>query len=256
MFDKSFYLGHKTNLTGLVTNCLLKSRFILMFSWGLMSMILCLTVSLPAFAQNESRPTLLVLGDSLSAGYRLSSEQSWPVLLDSLITEKMASEKMPADKQRMFNPKVINASISGDTAEQGLARLPNLLETYQPTYVLIELGANNGLQGLDTNMLKNTLVSLITSIKAAGATPILMQIDIPRNYGKRYVDAFSALYPSVAKEQDTLLIPFFMQEVVTMNATNGGLWLQEDGIHPTAEAQPFIAKWMYDTLNSVLSLKE
>ncbi|WP_143047635.1 GDSL-type esterase/lipase family protein [Thorsellia anophelis] len=214
-------------------------------------MILFLSSIMSSFADEDSRPKLLILGDSLSAGYRLSNEVSWPVLLNNLIGEKTQSSN-----SSKLNIQIINASISGDTAEQGLARLPNLLETYKPNYILIELGANNGLQGLDTNNLKTTLKSIISDSKAAGAEPILMQIDIPRNYGKRYVDAFSAVYPSIAAELNIPLIPFFMESVVINNAQNGGLWLQDDGIHPTEAAQPFIANWMYDTLISTLKPKE
>src|SRR5690606_24743782 len=132
--------------------------------------------------------TLLVLGDSLSAGYRMSATSAWPALLN--------------EKWQQRDTKVVNASISGDTSQQGLARLPALLKQHQPRWVLIELGGNDGLRGFQPDAVEPTLRKIITTVKAADAEPLLMQIRLPANYGRRYNEAFGAIYPQLAKEFD------------------------------------------------------
>ncbi|RLR58304.1 multifunctional acyl-CoA thioesterase I/protease I/lysophospholipase L1, partial [Pseudomonas aeruginosa] len=126
--------------------------------------------------------TFLIFGDSLSAGYRLSSETAWPQRL--------------ADKWKATYPdiNVVNASIIGETAFQGQNRLPDLLKQHQPRWVLIELGANDGLQGYPVAQTQASLQNIITQVKEAGATPLFMQIMISPNYGKRYTQSFSAIY--------------------------------------------------------------
>ncbi|WP_143967619.1 multifunctional acyl-CoA thioesterase I/protease I/lysophospholipase L1 [Raoultella terrigena] len=168
--------------------------------------------------------TLLVLGDSLSAGYRMAANAAWPALLN--------------DKWQAKTP-VVNASISGDTSQQGLARLPALLKQHQPRWVLVELGGNDGLRGFPPQQTEQTLRTVLQDIKAANAQPLLMQIRLPANYGRRYNEAFSAMYPALAKEFDIPLLPFFMEEVYLKPQ-----WMQDDGIHPNRDAQPFIADWM------------
>ena len=168
--------------------------------------------------------TLLVLGDSLSAGYQMSASQAWPSLLN---------------KQWQQQPSVVNASISGDTAAQGLARLPALLKQHQPQWVLIELGGNDGLRGFPPKDVAQTLGTIIAQVKAAKAKPILMQIRLPANYGRRYTDAFRDIYPQLAKQYDIALVPFFMEQVYLKPE-----WMQQDGIHPNPDAQPFIADLM------------
>lgn len=139
--------------------------------------------------------TLLILGDSLSAGYRLPIEQAW------------ATQLAERWKGQPGAPTVINASISGDTAAQGLARLPELIKTHQPRWVLIELGANDGLRGFPTADIERDLTQIITTVKQANAQPLLMQIRITPNYGKRYTDAFTAMYPKLAQEQTCRCCP-------------------------------------------------
>ncbi|MDQ0629960.1 acyl-CoA thioesterase-1 [Pantoea agglomerans] len=168
--------------------------------------------------------TLMVLGDSLSAGYRMSATAAWPSLLD---------------KQWQQKPKVINASISGDTAAQGLARLPALLKQHQPQWVLIELGGNDGLRGFPPDAIAQNLSKVIDDVKAANAKPLLMQIRLPANYGRRYTEAFSGIYPGLAHQHNIPLVPFFMEQVYLKPE-----WMQQDGIHPNPDAQPFIAKLM------------
>ncbi|XAM73722.1 multifunctional acyl-CoA thioesterase I/protease I/lysophospholipase L1 [Pantoea stewartii] len=190
------------------------------FRWHYPFLLLCcLLVSRLAAAD-----TLLVLGDSLSAGYQMSASQAWPSLLN---------------KQWQQQPSVVNASISGDTAAQGLARLPALLKQHQPQWVLIELGGNDGLRGFPPKDVAQTLGTIIDQVKAAKAKPILMQIRLPANYGRRYTDAFRDIYPQLAKQYDIALVPFFMEQVYLKPE-----WMQQDGIHPNPDAQPFIADLM------------
>lgn len=175
--------------------------------------------------------TLLILGDSLSAGYRLALTDAWPTLLAKRWQQQPGS------------PLLVNASISGDTAAQGLARLPVLLTEHKPRWVLIELGANDGLRGFPPADIERDLIQIIDLIKQAGAQPLLMQIRLPPNYGRRYTETFAALYPKLAQQFDLPLLPFYMEQVVIKPE-----WMQEDGLHPNRAAQPFIAHWMAEKL--------
>lgn len=179
---------------------------------------------------------LLIIGDSLSAVYRLPVAESWP----SLLNNKWQKEGN--------KPIIINASISGDTAEQGLARLSALLQQHHPRWVLIELGANDGLRGFPPQTISQTLTQIISQIKQADAQPLLMQIRLPPNYGRRYGDAFYAIYPALAKQENVPLVPFFMEQVAAKPE-----WMQDDGLHPALAAQPFIADWMAEKLAPLLS---
>jgi acyl-CoA thioesterase-1 len=177
----------------------------------------CLFILLGA---NTYGSTLLVLGDSLSAGYGINQGKGWVALLRS---------DLGPDHQ------IINGSISGDTTGGGLNRLPVLLEKYSPNYVLLELGGNDGLRGQPLSLMKRNLQAMITLVRKAGAEPILFGMRLPPNYGRRYSDAFAAVYPQLAAEENLLLIPFQLEEL----AVTEGM-IQEDGLHPTALAQPVI----------------
>ncbi len=170
----------------------------------------------------------MVLGDSLSAGYRMAATEAWPNLLD---------------KKWQQQPRVVNASISGDTVGQGLARLPGLLKQHQPQWVLIELGGNDGLRGFPPQTIEQDLRKIIDGIRAANARPLLMQIRLPANYGRRYTEAFSDIYPKLAQQYDIPLVPFFMEQVYQKPE-----WMQQDGIHPAPAAQPWIATLMDQAL--------
>ena len=177
----------------------------------------CLFILLGA---NTYGSTLLVLGDSLSAGYGINQGKGWVALLRS---------DLGPDHQ------IINGSISGDTTGGGLNRLSVLLEKYSPNYVLLELGGNDGLRGQPLILMKRNLQAMITLVRKAGAEPILFGMRLPPNYGRRYSDAFAAVYPQLAAEENLLLIPFQLEEL----AVTEGM-IQEDGLHPTALAQPVI----------------
>ena len=177
----------------------------------------CLFILLGA---NTYGSTLLVLGDSLSAGYGVNQGSGWVALLRNDSGD---------------DHQVINGSISGDTTGGGLSRLPRLLKEYSPDYVLLELGGHDGLRGQPLSLMKGNLQAMIDLVREAGAEPILFGMRLPPNYGRRYSDAFAAVYPQLAEAQKVLLIPFQLEEL----AVTDGM-IQEDGLHPTALAQPSI----------------
>ncbi|MCF7502672.1 MULTISPECIES: arylesterase [Vibrio] len=179
--------------------------------------------------------TLLILGDSLSAGYNMDIKQSWPSLLPDALTKH--------DKAIT----VVNGSISGDTTGNGLARLPQLLEEHAPNAVLIELGANDGLRGFPPKLMSANLEQIIDQIKAAGAEPIMMQIKIPPNYGKRYNQQFEYVFTSLADQKNVPLLPFFLEHIILKPE-----WMMNDGLHPKPEAQPWIAQFVAEELYQYL----
>ena len=175
---------------------------------------------------------MLVLGDSISAGYGIDVEKGWVNLL---------KQKLSGDVS------VINGSISGDTTEGGLSRLPALLESYQPDYVLIALGGNDGLRGYPLNLVRQNLKSMIELCRNHSAEPILLGMKIPANYGKRYTDEFAGLYPRVARESGTQLVPFSFESFFTQEGM-----IQSDGIHPTEAAQPIILNKVFEVLEDYI----
>ncbi len=187
--------------------------------------VLLISAVQPAFA--AATKTLLIVGDSLSAGYGLPQQQSWPVLLQQRLNEK----KSPW--------RIQNASISGETSGGALARLPALLQQHQPTVVLIEIGGNDGLRGFPVPRLRQNLEQLIKLSQEAGATPVLMQIRIPPNYGPRYTEQFVGVYAEIAQKHQLKLWPFFMDKIAVQPEL-----MQADGIHPNAKAQGIIRDLM------------
>ena len=181
--------------------------------------------------------TLLILGDSLSAGYMMAAEQSWPVLLQ----QQWKEEKFPVT--------IINSSISGSTTQDGLARLPALLSNHKPDWVLIELGANDGIRGFPPAVPYQTLKKTIQLIQQQGGKPLLMQIRIPRNYGAAYISKLEAIYPQLAAETKTPLLPFFLESIITKPEL-----MLNDGIHPTAKAQPLIRDMLEPLLRQQINL--
>ncbi|GAA0564099.1 arylesterase [Rheinheimera aquimaris] len=174
------------------------------------------------FCQISQAQKLLILGDSLSAAYGMQQQQGWPYLL-----------------QQRTDWQLINASISGETTAGGVARLPALLQQHQPDAVLIELGGNDGLRGHAIGTIESNLNEIITLVKQHKAAPVLMQIRIPPNYGPRYGQQFSGIYPQLAEKHQITLWPFFMDNI----AVNRALMLG-DGIHPNSEAQPLISEFV------------
>ncbi|MDN3716044.1 arylesterase [Vibrio breoganii] len=184
---------------------------------------------------NANAASLLVLGDSLSAGYQMPIEKAWPTLLPDELSD------------RGHQMRIINGSISGDTTGNGLTRLPALLDKHRPDYVLIELGANDGLRGFPPKLIKDNLTKLIDLSEESGAKVIVMQIQVPPNYGKRYTQSFEQVYPSVTEDKGVDLIPFFLAEIIT----DPDLMMQ-DGLHPKANAQPWIAEFVALQLSPLL----
>ena len=180
---------------------------------------------------------ILVLGDSLTAGYGIVLEKSWVYLLED-------------DLRNNYDDayRVINAGISGDTTGGGLARLTQALEEHQPTIVIIELGGNDGLRGYPVNTIRDNLQKIIKTVDASGAISILAGIQIPPNYGERYTSTFAEIYPSLATQENTHLIPFILDGVALKEK-----WMQKDGIHPNEDGQEQIKTNVMDVLSSVIS---
>ena len=179
--------------------------------------------------------TLLILGDSISAGYGINQKDNWVSVLQSKFDNDGTSIKL------------INSSVSGDTTSGGLQRLRRDLQKFDPDYVLIELGGNDGLQGHNINKIKNNLNSLVNVAKENNAVVFLQEMQIPSNYGRRYTQMFTQNFSKVADEQDIATIPFFLEEIALHQEL-----MQNDGIHPNAEAQPLIANFMDRHLRSLI----
>ena len=188
-------------------------------------------VGSPRLSAADLRPTLLVVGDSLSASYGIAQEESWVALLG----ERLRSEG--------YEYAVVNASITGDTTTGGLRRLPRALQLHRPAIVLIELGGNDGLRGTPIAVMRSNLASMIELSKAAGARVILAGMQIPTNYGGPYTRAFAAVYPALARQYDTGLIAFFLAGI----ALDPTLF-QADGIHPIAAAQKMLVDNVWPAL--------
>ncbi|OZT72768.1 arylesterase [Vreelandella boliviensis] len=180
----------------------------------------------------DTDPTLLVMGDSLSAAYGIERDEGWVSLL---------AERLEGDAH------VINASISGETTSGGLQRFTELLRQRQPDIVLIELGGNDGLRGLSPSQMQANLANMIGQSQDAGAQVLLLGIDIPPNYGQAYREAFTGVFYSLAEEYDVSLVPFLLEDI----ALNDAL-MQSDGIHPTADAQPIILENVWPELEPLL----
>lgn len=192
-----------------------------------------LLIALPVLA---SQNTVLVLGDSLSAAYGVPSETAWVELLRDRI------------ESQDLDWTVVNASISGETTDGGLRRLPGLLETHDPNIVIIELGGNDGLRGFPPNVIESNLANMIEQVRDTGATPLLVGMQIPPNYGQRYTTMFADIFPTLSDRYNTVLVPFFLDGIYDQD----GL-MQGDGIHPTEEAQPRLLDNIWPKLEPLLN---
>jgi acyl-CoA thioesterase-1 len=197
------------------------------------SLVLALILGLmPMAAMAKS---IVVLGDSISAGYGIDVTQGWVNLL-----------------QKKFNQQhsdyvISNESISGDTSAGGLARINQLLARHKPVIVMIELGANDGLRGLSPQEMKSNLREIIQRCRKAGAKVLLLGMKIPPNYGKRYIDMFYNIYPQLSAELEVPLVPFILENV----ALNPAM-MQADGLHPNAMGQPLITEKVWSYLQTLL----
>jgi acyl-CoA thioesterase-1 len=184
-----------------------------------------------------ANPVILVLGDSLSAAYGIRLSQGWVALMDTALREDYPTSN------------VINASISGETTIGGLARFPRLLEEYHPDLVIIQLGANDGLRGYPLNSLEQNLHNLIELGKRSDSSVILIPMRIPPNYGKRYAEQFMNTYHNVARQQDVMLTPFILDGVA-----GNPEYIQPDGLHPQAHAQPIMLNNVMPQVKKLLAL--
>ena len=191
-----------------------------------------------AWAQSGAGPTILVMGDSLSAEYGLKRGEGWVPLLD----RRLAEQKIAAT--------VVNASISGDTSAGGRARLPNLLAQHQPTHVVLELGANDALRGLPLAGTEDNLLQMTKAAQAAGAQVLLVGIQVPPNYGSDYTRRFEAIFAKVATATKAPVVPFLLKGIA--DGPDAAVLFQADRIHPTAAAQPRMLDNVWPALRKML----
>ena len=168
-------------------------------------------------------PTVLIFGDSLSAGYGIDVDQSWAALLQARLEEQG------------YEHRVVNASISGETTEGGAERIGPALTNFEPALIILELGGNDGLRGFPPERMRGNLEKIITASKASGAAVVLLGIRIPSNYGPRYTQAFESVFRETAEALDVPWIEFFMEGIALDDEL-----MQADGIHPNAAAQPML----------------
>ena len=191
---------------------------------------------LSCIACTSNAKTIMILGDSISAGYGMKPTQTWVHLL-----EKRLEQHYP--KQH----KVVNASVSGETTAGALARLPKLLQTHKPAVVVIELGGNDGLRGQPPQSIQKNLENLVKQSQNTKAQVILVGMKIPPNYGQAYTKAFENNYKVVSQKYKVKLLPFFLVGV----AGNKNL-MQSDLIHPNVKAQPILLNTIYPYIKGAL----
>ena len=192
-------------------------------------------LALMCMAQNAAAGTILIVGDSISAGFGLDTRLGWVSLLEQRL------------EREGHDDRVVNASISGDTSAGGQARLPALLTEHKPDVVIVELGGNDGLRGQPPAQLQQNLAAMIDAAKTAGAKVLLLGMQLPPNYGPRYTEAFAGVYTQLADEKQIALVPFFLEGV-------GGHpeLMQADGLHPAAAAQQRLLDNVWPSLKPLL----
>lgn len=195
-----------------------------------MCLVWLVPLPLPAAAR-----TLLVVGDSLSAAYGMDVQSGWVALLQKRLT------------QEKLDYQVVNASISGDTTANGLARLSPLLVEHQPAIVIIELGGNDGLRGLSLAQMKHNITAMVEEAKARHARVLLIGVRLPPNYGNTYSGKFRRVYQEVASAQQVALVPFILDGIATH-----GVLMQPDGIHANAKGQPRMLENVWPHLRPLL----
>jgi len=181
-------------------------------------------------------PTVLVFGDSLSAGYGIDVDQSWTTLLQARLLEQG------------YEHRVVNASISGETTEGVATRIESAMDTFDPDLIILELGGNDGLRGFPPARMKSNLDKIIRTGKGAGADVVMLAIRIPPNYGQRYTEAFEGVFRELAEEHEVPWLEFFLEGVALDPAL-----MQADGIHPNAAAQPILLDNAWPVINQALN---
>lgn len=188
-----------------------------------------------ASAESADSPIIVIFGDSLSAGYGIEVDQSWATLLQIRLEEQG------------YEHRVVNASISGETTEGGVTRIDSALRDFSPDLVILELGGNDGLRGFPVSRMKDNLTKIVLRAKSTGAAVVLLGIRIPINYGARYSAEFEGVFRQVSIELDVHWIEFFMAGI----ALNDEL-LQDDRIHPNAEAQRMLLDNAWPIISATL----
>lgn len=200
----------------------------------LLAILLCAALYFPLRSQAApAAKNILVFGDSLSAGYGIAAEESWPSLL-----------QLELDLGRT-KFKIINASISGETTLGGRQRIARLLEQYRPSIVIVELGANDGLRGFSTADIESNLNDILTQIKQTRAKILLIGMKLPPNYGESYITQFHNVFPRLAENYRIALLPFLLEGVTPEQ-------FQPDNLHPAASAQPIIMRNVQQALKPLL----
>lgn len=190
-------------------------------------------------ASAEPPPTVLVIGDSLSAAYGMDMEQGWVHLL---------SEKLSDQSPRAT---VVNASISGDTTGGGAQRLPSLLEQHEPSVVIIELGGNDGLRAYPIKQMRANLATMTQASLEHGAKVLLLAAEAPPNLGRRYTTLFRESYSQLANDENVIALPFIVESIFLSSDL-----MQSDRTHPNATAQPLLLDVVWPTLTSLLGSPE
>ena len=190
-------------------------------------------------ASAEPPPTVLVIGDSLSAAYGMDIEQGW----DHLLSEKLSDQSPRAT--------VVNASISGDTTGGGAQRLPSLLEQHEPSVVIIELGGNDGLRAYPIKQMRANLATMTQASLEQGAKVLLLAAEAPPNLGRRYTTLFRESYSQLANDENVIALPFIVESIFLSSDL-----MQSDRTHPNATAQPLLLDVVWPTLTSLLGSPE
>lgn len=198
---------------------------------------LTLTLIAVFFSTISYAKSVLILGDSISAGYGINPHAGWVALLEQKLSSVSDDNEV----------NVINASVSGNTSSDGLARLPKLIEAHTPDIIVVELGGNDGLRGHPLKVMESNLNSIIALGKNAGSEVILAGIEIPPNYGQRYTDEFKKVFVRVAEKNDVPFIPFILEGIALEPEL-----MQDDGIHPTEDAQPLLLENIWPSLKEIL----
>ncbi|MFT5757600.1 MAG: acyl-CoA thioesterase-1 [Alteromonadaceae bacterium] len=184
-----------------------------------------------------AKTSILLLGDSVSASYRMKQNEGWVHLLNQRLLQKEADYH------------ITNASIAGETTGGGLSRLERLLKNENIDHLIIELGGNDGLRGYSPKAIKNNLLQMITLAQDKNIKVSMYKIKITPNYGARYNKMFEQIFIDVAKEKSITLLPFFVEIVATIPEM-----MQNDGIHPNVKAQPLIADFVEKQLQGIFEL--
>ena len=180
---------------------------------------------------SEENNSILIYGDSISAGYGMEKESQWSESLKSLLSDKG------------FKISVHNRSVSGETTGGGLTRISRILDELKPTFLLLELGGNDALRGYPPKKIYENLNKMIEASKERGIEVLLMQIRILPNYGKRYQSQFESIYPTLSQEKEVILLPFMLNDIALKKEL-----MLSDGIHPNKDAQPLIAEIVFNSL--------